>query len=105
MRKMDGVLLGVRVLRAAALGAFVGGSVLLGDVAFAKNASAVDLVKACKKECPGAKTNESAHACIESKESDPAFKKTGCYLQHKDYEAAQKKHAHDEHSGEDSHAH
>lgn len=51
-----------------------------------------DVVAACKKDCPKAKTNEDAHKCAEKKgRLNKEFRKSQCWEVNEKYEAAQAK--------------
>lgn len=52
------------------------------------------LVKACSKECPGAKTEKDVHSCAEKKEGDPKFKASACGIAHAKHEKEEESHAH-----------
>lgn len=54
---------------------------------YAKKPEDVDVVAACKAECPEAKTNAEAHECAERKgKIRPSFKKTNCWTINEEYE-------------------
>lgn len=56
-------------------------------VAQAKKADDVDVVTACKADCPEAKNNAEAHECVEKKAKiRPSFKKTKCWEVNEEYE-------------------
>lgn len=47
----------------------------------------VDVVAACKSDCPDAKSNAEAHECAERKgKIRPTFKKTKCWEVNEEYE-------------------
>ena len=53
----------------------------------AKKADDVDVVTACKTDCPEAKKNAEAHECVEKKAKiRPSFKKTKCWEINEEYE-------------------
>ncbi len=52
----------------------------------------VDVVTACKKDCPKATSNEDAHKCAEKKgRLNKEFRKSQCWEVNEKYEAAQAK--------------
>lgn len=52
----------------------------------------LDVVAACKKDCPKAKDNEEAHKCAEKKgRLNKEFRKSQCWEVNEKYEAAQAK--------------
>lgn len=60
---------------------------LVGNVAEAKKADDVDVVTACKSDCPEAKNNAEAHECVERKAKiRPSFKKSKCWDVNEEYE-------------------
>jgi len=53
----------------------------------AKKAEDVDVVTACKADCPEAKNNAEAHECAEKKgKIRPSFKKSKCWEVNEEYE-------------------
>lgn len=59
----------------------------IGNVAEAKKPDDVDVVNACKTDCPEAKNNAEAHECVERKAKiRPSFKKTKCWDVNEEYE-------------------
>lgn len=60
---------------------------LFGNAAEAKKPDEVDVVTACKADCPDAKNNAEAHECVERKAKiRPSFKKTKCWEVNEEYE-------------------
>ncbi len=73
----------------------MGQAVLVMTVAFfvssqtaqAKKPDDVNVVMACKADCPDAKNNAEAHECAERKgKIRPSFKKTKCWEVNEEYE-------------------
>lgn len=67
---------------------FVISMVTISTISLAqKKPSDFDVVTACKKHCPDAKTNAEAHECAERKgKIRKSFKKTNCWDVNEQYE-------------------
>lgn len=56
------------------------------------------LQDACKADCPSAKSEDEAHACmkgiVKNKKNDKKFRKSDCYSAFKEHEKHEKDHGH-----------
>jgi hypothetical protein len=60
---------------------------VLNATTIASNSREVDVLAACKTDCPDSKTNAEAHECVERKAKiRPSFKKTKCWEVNEEYE-------------------
>lgn len=68
------------------------------SVQAADSHSETALQDACKAECPTAKTEDEAHAClkevVKKKKSDKKFRKSDCFAALKEHEKHEKDHDH-----------
>ena len=66
---------------------------LVGFSAYSRDGAAT-MLEACKAECPDAKTEDEAHACVEkiagTKKKDKKWKESKCSKAYKEHEAHEK---------------
>ena len=63
---------------------------VMASAAHSEPASAPDVLKACKNECPNAKTDMEAFGCgeaLEHKKDNAKFKESACFKAHHEFEA------------------
>lgn len=65
------------------------------------------LVSACKAECPKAKSEHEAHACLDklakTKKNDAKWKESACFKAYKAHEEHEKKEGHGDEHGDHKH--